>query len=83
MSDEIVIVRTYMNEAEARIAASVLDANGIHAEVLADNAGGLLPVLSVMFPVRLAVRAEDADLARHILDNPPDVSEDDAGASDE
>lgn len=69
MSD-IVTLRTYDSEMPARLDASILEANGIDARVMADTAGGAYPSLAIVFPVRLLVRAEDADLAREILDTP-------------
>jgi hypothetical protein len=76
--DELVVLRKFSDEISARVAALSLEANGIPAQVSADTAGGALPVLAVGFPVRLIVRAADADLARKLLDTdappPPDDS---------
>jgi hypothetical protein len=76
--DELVVLRKFSDEISARVAALSLEANGIPAQVSADTAGGALPVLAVGFPVRLIVRAADADLARRLLDTdappPPDDS---------
>src|SRR5512139_256057 len=73
---DVIVLRTYDNELSARIAALSLEANGIPAQVSADTAGGALPNLAIAFPVRLLVRAADAELARHLLDteapSPPD-----------
>ena len=76
MTDDAVVLRKFSTEVEARLAASVLEANGIPAEVRADTAGGTLPSIAVIFPVRLVVRATDADLAREILDTTADPPED-------
>jgi hypothetical protein len=62
-----------VNEFEARLAATILEANGIPAQVLADTAGGAYPSMALVFPVRLLVRAEDATLAAEILDTPADA----------
>jgi hypothetical protein len=70
--DEIVVLRKYINEFEARFAATILEANGIPAQVLADTAGGAYPSLALVFPVRLLVRANDAAVAAEILDTPAD-----------
>jgi hypothetical protein len=72
MSDEIVVLRKYANEMEARFAAMALEANGVPAQVFADTAGGAVPSMALVFPIRLLVRAEDAELAREILDTPAD-----------
>ena len=71
MSDDIIVIRTFSTEVEAQLAQAALAADGIPSIVLPDNAGGMLPVLQVLFPVRLAVRSEDADVARQVLDAPP------------
>ncbi len=68
MSNDLIVLRRFDNELSAQIAAMSLEANGIPAQVSADTAGGALPSLAVVFPVRLIVRAEDADLARRLLD---------------
>ena len=66
------MLRTYINEFEARFAATILEANGIPTRVLADTAGGAYPSMALVFPVRLLVRAEDAAVAAEILDTPAD-----------
>lgn len=68
MADDIVVLREYGIEVEAQFAATVLEANGIPARVIADTAGGAFPSMALLFPVRLLVRASDADLARELLD---------------
>lgn len=79
MSDSPIVLRRYLNELDAQLAATVLEANGIPSHVLADTAGGALPGLALIFPVRLLVRAEDAALAGEILDTA--VTGDDTGAT--
>ena len=69
---EPVVVRTYQVEHEADLACAVLLANGIPAAVLRDNAGGMLPMLQAIFQIRLVVSADDAELARQILDGTSD-----------
>jgi hypothetical protein len=68
----VVVLRKYSSEVEARLDASVLEANGIPAEVSADTAGGALPSIALVFPVRLLVRESDATLALELLDTPAD-----------
>jgi hypothetical protein len=72
VAEDIVVLREYGNEVEAQFAATVLEANGIPAHVVADTAGGALPSMALVFPVRLLVRATDADLARELLDTTVD-----------
>ena len=66
----MVIVREYVNEMEALIARSVLEAHGIPAVVLRDDAGGMLPSMHFLYPVRLAVRSADSAHALRVLDAP-------------
>ena len=68
MPENAFVVRTYQNNIEAEFAQAVLDANGIACMLLKDNAGGMLPFLNVMHPVRLVVRQGDVDTALRILD---------------
>lgn len=81
MSGEFVLLREFSDEMSARLAAMVLEANGIEARVMADTAGGALPSLAIVFPVRLLVPREDEALARELLDTDADgdgQSEDEA-----
>ncbi len=66
----MIVIREYLNEMEALIARSVLEAHHIPAVVLRDNAGGMLPAMHLLYPVRLAVRVGDASHALRILDAP-------------
>jgi putative signal transducing protein len=63
-----VVVRRFMSEAEADLAKAILAANGIEAAVLRDDAGGMLPAMSLASEIRLVVAPEDAELAREVLD---------------
>lgn len=76
MTDDIVVLRKYGMEVEARFDSTVLEANGIPSTVLVDTAGGAFPSLAVVFPIRLLVRAEDAELARALLDTSDELPED-------
>ncbi len=76
MGESMMIIREYASEMEAIVAQKVLEANNIPCVVIRDNAGGMLPVLHMLYPVRLAVRLGDADLARELLDT--DVDQDGA-----
>jgi hypothetical protein len=68
MPENAFVVRTFPNTVEAEFAQSVLDANGISSMLLRDNAGGMLPFLDVLHPVRLVVRQGDVDTAVRLLD---------------
>jgi hypothetical protein len=67
MSSDLEVVGKYQFEYQAQVARLALEAEGMDAAVLADNAGGMLPSLQILFPVRLMVRSEDAERARAIL----------------
>src|SRR5690242_13771249 len=77
MADDTIVLRTYGNEVEAQLDVAILEANGIPAQAFADTAGGALPSIAMFYPVRLLVRAADADLARRILDTPVETTPDD------
>ncbi len=66
----MMVIREYVNEMEALVARSVLEAHHIPAVVLRDNAGGMLPAMQLVYPVRLAVRVGDSTHALHLLDAP-------------
>ena len=73
MADDVVVLREYSREVDAHLDAAVLEANGIAARVIADTAGGAIPAIAVIFPVRLLVRSSDAALARELLDTAADA----------
>jgi hypothetical protein len=77
MDGDLVVLRTYSTEAEAQLDATVLEANGIPARVVADTAGGAIPAMTILFPVRLVVRADDAALAGELLESSVDEPLDD------
>ncbi len=77
MADELIVLREYGDEMSASIDAMALEANGVPARISADTAGGALPSLALASPVRLLVRAEDAEFARELLDTPVDWPEED------
>ena len=70
MADAMVVIREFHSEVEAMIARSVLEAHDIPALVLRDDAGGMLPSMHLVFPIRLAVRHADATVAINVLDTP-------------
>lgn len=70
MGEAMVVIRQYVNEMEALVARSVLEAHDVPAVVLRDDAGGMLPAMHLIYPVRLAVRTQDANQALRILDAP-------------
>lgn len=67
VDEELVVIATFANDAEAQIARAVLAAHDIPANVLRDNAGGMLPALDWLVEIRLAVRRSDETVARSLL----------------
>jgi hypothetical protein len=67
MPSDIVVIATYPSEAEASIAQASLDSAGIDSLMLRDDAAGIIPSMSFLKGVRVAVRREDADEARQQL----------------
>ena len=68
MSDELYVIRTFPSEVEASLAEAVLDANGIPSTLISDTAGGSMPWLNALHPVRLMVRKSDVETAVMLLD---------------
>lgn len=71
MAELNTVIRTFANETEAQIAQAVLDANGIDSHLIRDDAGGMMPWLQWLHPIRLAVREVDSAEAVQLLDTPP------------
>ena len=71
MSKESYVIRTFPNTAEAEIAQAALGVHGIPSALLRDDAGGMMPWLHVLHPVRLVVRGEDVADAIRVLDTEP------------
>jgi hypothetical protein len=72
---ETKVIRTFANEVEAYVAQAVLDANGIDSQLIRDDAGGMMPWLQWLHPIRLVVHAADVELAIELLDTPPGQAE--------
>jgi hypothetical protein len=65
--DYAVVIEKFTSRIEAEMAAGLLESEGIEALVLADDAGGLYPMLQFLRGVRLLVAPEDEAQAREIL----------------
>ena len=73
---DIVEIATYGTTFAARAAAAHLEAEGIRASVVTDNAGGAFPSMSLLSAgVRLAVTSDDAERAASILADSFDAEE--------
>src|SRR5262249_19563303 len=77
--DEVIVLRKYASEVEATMAHLVLEAHNIPSAVMRDTAGGMIPSMAILYPVRLAVRRDDADEARRILDAEAPLQAEDGG----
>jgi hypothetical protein len=83
MADDLQIIRTYRNDLDAALGQAVLEANGISSVLVSDNAGGTLPWLNTLHPIRLAVPTADAELADQLLDGVAIQDDGDAGTIDD
>ncbi len=63
----LVVLHTFQRPVDAELAASLLRSVGIDCQVLDENVATVMPYLNKV--VRLVVRAEDEDRARHVLSN--------------
>ena len=61
------VIRTFANELDARLAESVLDANGIDSIVVSDDAAGWMTYFNSLHPIRLLVKEDDIETALAIL----------------
>jgi len=64
------VIRTFASDLDAKLAESVLEANGIESIVVGDNAAGMMPYLNSLHPIRLMVKEEDVELALSLLEIP-------------
>jgi hypothetical protein len=68
--DQLFVIRTFQNDVDAKLAEAVLDAHGIDASIIGDNAAGMLPYLNAMHPLRLVVKESDVEAALALLSEP-------------
>jgi hypothetical protein len=66
--DDPTIIRTFTDRGEAEIARSLLEAEGIDAELTSDDMGGNTPPLSLSAGLQLVVPGSAAEQARALLD---------------
>jgi len=71
VTDDLYVIRTFSNHVEASLAEAVLDANGIPSSLISDDAGGMMPWLHSLHPIRLMVRKSDVEDAVSLLDSGP------------
>jgi len=73
---DLVVLRTFLNDIDAQLAKTALEAADIDSMIRADDAGGMRPHLWVGSGVELVVRAEDVERANEILGEEPSAAED-------
>jgi hypothetical protein len=61
------VIRTFANDLDARLAEAVLEANGIEAIIVGDNAFGMLPNFNQLHPIRLMVQESDVATALALI----------------
>ena len=71
MGDDFFIIRTFTDTVEANLAEAVLEANGIPSTTISDDAGGMMPWLHSLHPIRLMVRKSDVEIALALLEGTP------------
>ena len=71
--NDVVVVKRFADQMEAEVAKVVLDAHGIPAMLLRDDAGGMIPALHLLFQARLVVHREHAEEALRLLESPPEA----------
>jgi len=64
---DLVTIRTFASEFEARIAQSALEAFGIHCLTSRDDCGGQRPHLTLTGGIQLVVRSADVERAEEVL----------------
>jgi hypothetical protein len=68
---QLVVLRTFLNDIDAQLAKSALEAAQIDSMIRADDAGGMRPHLWVGRGVELVVRADDVERANEVLGDEP------------
>jgi hypothetical protein len=68
MSDASYVIRTFPSTLEAELAQAALEANGIPSALMSDDAGGMMPWLHILHPVRVVVREQDVPEAVRVLE---------------
>jgi len=72
VKNELAEVARFASRAEAEVAATVLDADGVPSAIDCDDAGGMQPWLRLISPVRLLVPPDLLERARELLGPPPE-----------
>lgn len=65
---KVVVIRTFPTVGEALIYKTLLESNGIEAELMNETSSDVLPLQNDLMEIKLAVREADAQQAEKILD---------------
>ena len=68
------VVRTFINEIDATMAMSALEAAGIESAMRRDECGGIQPAMGLS-GIDVIVADEDAETAAEVLNAPAEVAE--------
>ncbi len=79
--DDLQVIRTFINNVDAELARTALQAAGIESMIRADDCGGTRPHLW-MGGVELLVRGEDVARAEEVLATEPTGMEEGSAARD-
>jgi hypothetical protein len=66
-NSDLATIRTFINELEANLAKSVLEAAGIRCMLSRDDCAGQRPSLTMANGIRLIVNSSDASWAKQVL----------------
>ena len=67
-TQNVTVLRTFPTTGEALIYKTVLESNGIDAELMNETSSDVLPLQNEMMEIKLIVREADAAKAKEILD---------------
>lgn len=76
MPERKVVIATFENELDAELAIGHLEAAGISAVLIKDDAGGMLPPLQQSRGVRVLVPESQRQQAEDVLNELPDAESD-------
>lgn len=67
-TQNVTVIRTFPTTGEALIYKTLLESNGIDAELLNETSSDVLPLQNEMMEIKLIVRESDAAKAKEILE---------------
>ena len=67
MESNLVLIKSYNNEIEAKMIAQILNENGIEVMIHKDDSGSMRPHFQKVLGVQLFVKREDLERAEEII----------------